>query len=487
MMLDKQYFNVNDPRPYDDVGWTMAPLFNVKTVRVEDVAVLEAPMTLVKGEVKAPGGVSQLDGGGGARAFIINNNADNQIASFLFKQKDLKVQVAEKAFEAQGKKFSTGSFILRADQNSENLGSLLSDAGKEFGIMAYAVAGAPEVAVHELARPRIALMHTWLSTQDEGWVRVALDELGISYDYIDVQAVRDNARLRDKYDVVLFGQTRGDTVSVLQGIAGEKPLPWKKTELTPNLGLPVSTDDMRGGLDFEGAIHLRDFIKAGGVFITLANSSAFPIQLGLAQGISIKETPNLWARGGVFRADVTDSNSPLVYGYDETLGVYFSQAPVFATGRPGFRGGMFGPMGGEAAGRVSGRGSAEDPDIPQGRPRDLGQKTLEEWQKAEKAKREKAGQKAGGEPEAEERPFGAQAPAALARVRTVLKFASDAKNLLISGGLANGEEMAGAPALVDCKLGDGHIVMFSFNPMWRNQTRGSYSLVVNALLNWKNL
>ena len=23
MLLDTQYFNVNDPRPYDDTGWTL--------------------------------------------------------------------------------------------------------------------------------------------------------------------------------------------------------------------------------------------------------------------------------------------------------------------------------------------------------------------------------------------------------------------------------------------------------------------------------
>ena len=38
MLLDKQYYNVNDPSPYDDVGWTLGPLFNVKTVRVDDPA-----------------------------------------------------------------------------------------------------------------------------------------------------------------------------------------------------------------------------------------------------------------------------------------------------------------------------------------------------------------------------------------------------------------------------------------------------------------
>src|SRR2546430_2575879 len=47
MLLDTQYYNVNDPRPYDDTGWTMGPMRNVKTARVTDKAVLEAPMTLL--------------------------------------------------------------------------------------------------------------------------------------------------------------------------------------------------------------------------------------------------------------------------------------------------------------------------------------------------------------------------------------------------------------------------------------------------------
>ena len=36
MLMDTQYYNVNDPRPYDDTGWTLGALRNVKTVRVTD-------------------------------------------------------------------------------------------------------------------------------------------------------------------------------------------------------------------------------------------------------------------------------------------------------------------------------------------------------------------------------------------------------------------------------------------------------------------
>ncbi|MGH7455108.1 MAG: M14 family zinc carboxypeptidase, partial [bacterium] len=33
MLLDKQYYNTDDPRPYDDTGWTFGPLRNVRTMR----------------------------------------------------------------------------------------------------------------------------------------------------------------------------------------------------------------------------------------------------------------------------------------------------------------------------------------------------------------------------------------------------------------------------------------------------------------------
>ena len=58
MLLDTQYFNVNDPRPYDDTGWTLGPLRNVATMRVTDASILQSPMTLIHGDAKAAGSFS---------------------------------------------------------------------------------------------------------------------------------------------------------------------------------------------------------------------------------------------------------------------------------------------------------------------------------------------------------------------------------------------------------------------------------------------
>ncbi len=467
MLLDKQYFDTNDGRPYDDVGWQLGPLFNVQTVRIADAAVLSAPMSLAAGPVKPAGGIIRPAGGASAAAYLINHNGDNGLASLRFRLKDLRIQAAEKSFEAEGRKFNAGTFILKPSENGSGLEAALDAAAREFGLPVVAAAAGPAVPAHEMVPPRIALVHTWQSTQNEGWVRAALDELGVPYDYVSVHAVRDNARLRDKWDAILIGPSSGDAMSLVNGVIADKPTAWKKTPATPNIGVLDSSDDIRGGLELEGVLHLRDFIKEGGLLVTLTNSSILPIHFGFAPGIAVRTTPNLIAGGSVFKADLSDKSSPIVYGYDESIGVYFSQAPVFGLGSgptPGTR--VAAPTG-----RPSGRGGLKDPDIPQGRPLDLGRKAVEEFRKIQPAPA----------------PDPRLAPSSVPRPRTILQFTRSTADLLISGGLAGGEELAGSPALVDAALGSGHALLFAFNPMWRHQTHGSFALVTNALLNWKNL
>jgi len=70
------------------------------------------------------------------------------------------------------------------------------------------------------------------------------------------------------------------------------------------------------------------------------------------------------------------------------------------------------------------------------------------------------------------------------RPRVVLRFASDEKNLLVSGMLAGASELTNAPAVIDVPVGRGHVVMFANNPMWRHQTQGSFFLIFNAALNF---
>ena len=477
MLLDRQYYSPNDPRPYDDVGWTFGPLYNARTVRVVDTAILQAPMDLVEAMVHPPGGVvREGSGGGSTSAYLVRFNADNNLTAFRFAHPELRMEAAREAFQAGGQEYGAGSFIISTDGNPQDLDRILDAAGQEFGFTATGVTSMPSVATHTVAVPRIALVHTWLTTQNEGWLRIGLDEYGVPYDYISVHTVRDTPNLRSLYDVILMGPSVADPMMLLHGVQGDEPLPWQASEHTPNIGRQASSPDIRGGLELSGVLHLQRFVEQGGTLLTIGNSNILPIHFGLAPGVSTRTSSELWAPGGVYRATRTDAASPLSWGYDDEMGVYFNagHGPLLHDGRP--RPTVRPPSvpDGSTTARLSGRGGTDEADQPQGRGRDWGQAGV-------RAFREEQGEEAPGAG------FLRGAAAARDNVRTIFRFHQDPTQLLISGGLVNGTELTGSPALVDVRVGQGHVVMFSINPFWRSGTLGSYSLVFNALLHHGNL
>jgi len=314
-------------------------------------------------------------------------------------------------------------------------------------------------------------VHTWTNTQNEGWFRVAFDRLQIPYDYISDQKLRATGNLRDKWDVILFGPVGGTAQRIVNGLPMRgDPIPWKNSDTTPNLGSsPDTTDDMRGGMGLEGLVNVARFIDAGGLFITITGNASIPIDYGIIEGVAIASTPQLRASGSVIGSVIADKRSPIAYGYGDKLAVYFNQAPVFSVSAgEGFGGGWRGAS--PASGRPTGRGTLADPDIPQGRPLQMASPP--------------AGS-AGPAGQADVPGRGAPLPPEL-RPRVVVRFAGE-KDLLVSGMLAGGSELADQAAVVDVPRGQGHVLLFANNPMWRNETQGSYFLLFNAMLNFDHL
>ncbi|HEX6976308.1 MAG TPA: M14 family zinc carboxypeptidase, partial [Vicinamibacterales bacterium] len=174
-LLDYQYWAPNDPQknPYDDTGWTFPEGFGVQAVRVTDVKVLDVPMEPVKGDLVAPGGVS-----GTGTIYAINHNADMALITLRYKLKDADIQAVEEPFEAAGQKFSRGSFVLKGISQAD-----LDKATKELGLKTFAIPSAPSVKMHPARAARVAILHTWNTTQTEGWWRQAFDTYGVPYDY----------------------------------------------------------------------------------------------------------------------------------------------------------------------------------------------------------------------------------------------------------------------------------------------------------------
>ncbi len=465
-LLDYQYWSPRDPQQdvYDDTGWTFGELGNVQVVRVTDIKVLDAAMERVNGEVRSPAGVS-----GSGSVFVVNHNADNSLVTLRYRLKKASFEAAEEPFEAGGKKFNRGSFIIRNASADE-----VNKATSELGLQAYAIAQAPTVKMHALKVPRVAILHTWLSTQDEGWWRLAFDQMQIPYDYISTQELAKDADLSRKYDVVVFGPVGRGINAIIQGLPMYgNPLPWKKTELTPNLGGFASTDDIRPGLGWAGIANLQNFVKRGGVFVGTMDTADLAVSTGFTPGVSIQRSQRLRAIGDILRTRLIDSTSPITYGYGDSLSIYCFQGPIFNISNVagGGGGGRRGPRGGD---RPTGRGTVDDPDTPQGRPpaEIPEQPTAEVWQAVpitEEQRRNLVGLIPPNQ-----------------RPRVVLRYA-DSRDLLVSGLLDGGDEIAQHAAVIDSPLDKGHVVLFSNNPFWRGQTSGSYFLVFNAILNFDNL
>jgi hypothetical protein len=492
MLLDTQYYNVNDPPPYDDTGWTLGPLHNVTTVRVSEPAILKAPMTLLAADAKPAGGVT----GSATAVYLINHNADNTLATLRFKLKDVKMFAAEEGFKAEGRDFNAGSWVIRSEGNPADLRARLQSAGVALGVAAYATAAVPSVPLHELAVPRIAFVHTWTNTQSEGWFRIAFDHLQIPYDYISDIKLGAISDLRARYDVIVLGPVGGTAQRIVNGTPKNgDPVPFMKTDITPNLGgAPDTTDDMRGGMGLQGIDNIGKFIDAGGLFVTITGNASIPIDYGLAEGVSILNAADLRVRGSVLNSTVSDKRSPIAYGYGDKLALYFSQAPVLSVsgagggrgggGRGGAAGGAAagGGRGGGGAGRPTGRGTASDQDTPQARPLSMNTPSTT-MAAAQPGDEPPSGDLNGGGGGGGGR--GAQPPPEM-RPRVVVRFAAES-DLLVSGMLAGGSELANQAAVVDVPRGKGHVVMFANNPMWRNETQGSYFLLFNAMLNYDHL
>ena len=328
-------------------------LRNVKVAKIEDKAALDQPMTLLAADAKVPGAIS-----GTGSVIVVDHNGDTSIAPFRFALgRDVKVLAAEAAFDAGGQKFAAGSFIFPAADRAK-----LEPLIKEYGLAATAVSSVPTVKTHELALPRIGYVHSWSNTQNEGWVRMAFDKLKIPYTYMGDTKLRE-PNLRQKYDVIIFPHVGGTAESQVNGVQGAQPIPYKKTDLTPNLGVQDSADDIRGGMGFEGLINLMKFVQDGGLLITEGSTSTIFPDYHLVSGVTVEEPTGLFARGVVMKSVFADRNSPIAYGYDsDNLAVYFSQGPVLNAGGAGGFGGGFGGGGGRGGAQIPGVGMNLNPN-----------------------------------------------------------------------------------------------------------------------------
>ncbi len=419
--FSKQDYGPDDPRPYDDTGWTLQYVRNVALRAITDTTVLHASLTPVTRDVRVKG---QVTGGHAAGAYLIAPTTESGLIQFRFALRDVRMWASEDTFNVERRSFGRGTTIVPATAAAD-LERRITQAAESLGLTVVGVRGLPQVARHELDLPKIALVHSWLNTQNEGWVRYAFDALAIPYIYLNVQQLK-NRDLLKSINVLVLPYVTSSAQQIVNGLpmAGP-PIPWRRTAETPNLGGIDSTDDVRPGIGLDGMTALREWIDGGGIVITEGATSSVFTDYGVTNGVDIAPARQLRANGGIYRAVIKDPRSPIAYGYADTVAVYFNQSPLLQVDT-----------------------STEVP---------------------------------------EDQDAALTAEQARARPRVVLSFHQKKDSLRLSGLLVGGEELAGRPAVLDAPVGQGHVVLFAIRPFWRWETQGSFAFVFNTILNWNDL
>ena len=417
--------------PYDDIAWTLGALYGVDVHAVNDTAVFHwTGLQALHDTVAFAGAVR-----GTGPVYLLAYRAQSEVLPALYhlKERDraATASVAQHAFVVGQDSFPAGSLII------EHAGA---DAARElatrWGLPLSSTDRAPQVSVHPIELPRVAIYHSWYDTQDAGWSRYTFDQLGIPYTSIDKDDLRRGA-LRKRFDVILVPNMGGSLDRMINGVNRDfGPLPFEKTAATPNLGTPASSPDITGGPGFAGLESLRAFVDDGGELITLETATRLVAESGIAPALAPHQTRTLFHPGSVVRVRMRHA-SPILYGFPDTTTVFRGNSPLYEV-----------------------------------TPRDS---TMLILQYGTKLPEQAESSEIMGEPGKTPAPHDTTAKA---------KKHETEEPYVVSGMVRGQDEIVGQGAIFDVPVRHGHVVAFTFDPLHRYLNHHEFPMVWNAIINW---
>ncbi len=423
--------------PYDDIAWTFGLLYGVKVEPQEHLPADLGTLALLTHDAVYEGKIS-----GSGRRYVLPYRAQNTVLSALYwlgaNHQSAVCNVVDSPFRLKqvADSLPAGSLVI------EGLtASVAKDFATKYGLDLLATDEEIVMDKRKVTLPRVAVYHSWAYTQDEGWTRFTLEQRGIPYTSIDKDDLKEG-KLNDRFDVILIPRLRGGASDFIHEIDSKfSPMPYTKTAEFPSHGYPDETTDMTGGPGFQGVANLSDFLKAGGVVVTMDNSSMMLAEAGVIPGLGQKQVSSLLHPGSVVRVRGRASNNPVLYGYPELFHVFRGNGPVLQVDR-----------------------------------KDRDQLLLQYGAQTAEADKEYTGPIM-GKPEADTTQISKPSP----------DYSKSDYPYVLSGMVRNEETILGEGAVFSVPVGKGHAVAFSFDPLHRYQNHHDAPLVWNVLINWNHL
>ncbi len=308
-LLEKQDYPDPALTTYDDSGWSMGFAFNVDLREIKDSTILAANAPLIKmAEVKVP-----IVGSGSAGLAVAHFGSNNMI-TFRYHLKAVKMKIAEASFTAEGITFPAGSFIVTG--TAADIQAARAQV-EQLGLTAAALSALPTVGSHDAIVPRIAIYSQWSGTQELGWYRHAFDQFGIPFDPIFKERVA-KGNLKADYDVILMAAQNINRAAVLAAPAA-KPVPYMQSDKYKSLGVYGSSADITGGFGATGVDAINKFLDGGGTLITTLQAVRYPIEFGLARSIDTEAPVGVNAQKPLITAEIMRPEHPVFYGYGSKI------------------------------------------------------------------------------------------------------------------------------------------------------------------------
>lgn len=420
--------------PYDDVAWTLGVMRGVDVKMVDDAGVLDLRASGVSSgnEIYSAGSLARR-----AKFWVVPHRGQERLGPFRFALGGARVLAAREEVSVGRKTFPAGTlFIDAGDVDRAALTAALGDSLLEVNT----VSRLPDGDLAEVNLPRIAMLHSWTSTQDTGWLRYTFDQAGIPFDILEKDQLQAG-NLRADYDVIIAPSYGGRTsLARLVGGVDPKwsPLAYNTTDETPSHGHIVSSDDITGGMGYTGLAAIQSFMNEGGTLIGLGSGGVLVVDSGMVHGVSMSRPAGMNTPGSIIRMKITGPSSPLTFGYDEITHAFRGNTPLLRVSKD------------NRALVVAQFGTKPVPVHP--------------WQKVDKPEEE-------GGKEAKSNGDG-----------------GGTDKLVLSGAILKGkEQLNGAPAILTKPVGEGQVVLFGWNPMHRHLNHHDHAFVYNALMFWNDL
>ena len=308
----KQYPGGPPRPPYDFTGWTL-PL-------QMGVTVLEMKIPLTCEIVPAESHDFESVGGivPSAKTYLIERRYNNAFAIMNeLLDKHVGIFWADRSFSVDNLEYPPGTILI---PNQKDVSVILRNLSEEYRVPFTGTDETIPVKGTKVQSPRLGIYQPWITSMDEGWTRLVLDNFTFRYIGLYNEDFR-KGRLNEKCDVIILPNMSTD--GIIEG----------KTRWggDPYLGSPVMPKEYQGGIGQKGVDALLAFIKEGGTLITFGNAANFAIDKLKIPAVNVLKNvkrEEYYAPGSLLRIEL-DTSHPLAYGMPRHPAVRVTNSPAF--------------------------------------------------------------------------------------------------------------------------------------------------------------